>query len=81
MYKIVSNVSQRDIAFGYAYGRMDAEDGSPNTSSQHTAQRFAEYWDELFSSGGSRPNMFDAWKQWTDSPTGRWPGLTGRPNT
>lgn len=55
---------QWHIAHGYAYGRMDQEDGSPNTSSLQTANAFADYWSDLFDSGASRKNMFDEWSAW-----------------
>jgi hypothetical protein len=52
------------IAFGYAYGRMDEEDGNPCTSSHGTAEKFADHWAAMEASGASRPNMLDAWTRW-----------------
>lgn len=49
------------VAFGYAYGRMDAEDNRTNTSSQTVAARFADHWSGMEAAGVSRPDMFEAW--------------------
>ncbi len=51
------------IAFGYAYGQMDAEDNNINTSSWDVADEFAKVWEYIEKNGGSRPNMFECWKQ------------------
>lgn len=58
--QITAEDVQWNLAFGYAYGRMDAEDNNPNTSTYASASDFADHWVEL-DNGGSRPTMFTAW--------------------